>query len=203
MKTCEYDGEPLQDPRSHPWTDAVANAASRYYDLKATPGLIRTALEDFVPWSHHPAIARFYALLEQLNAPASMLESNDCAFTGPHASDAPQLGKRLQCEGRVMILYRELRANLSRRRVDDLKNALHLRLATLDPELEWGMIGTTIAPVRYVGLPGTREEQLGHQLMLSFWAWGDQDAEVMSNLERVVKNLADALRDEVAQAGAS
>ena len=195
MKSCEFDGNPFDEPRSHPWTDAVASAASRYYDLKADPALIRTALEDFVPWSHYAAITRFYELLERLNAPGSILESNDCAFSGPYPSEALQLGKLLQCEGRVMVLYRELELNLSRRRVEELKNDIHVRLASLDQEFEWGMIGTTITPVRYVDLPGPDDRKLGYQLMLSFWAWGDSEAEVMDNLDRVVGNLARALGD--------
>ena len=193
MRTCEYDGEPSVEPRSHPWTDTLASSANRYWDLKAAPALIRTALEDFLPFGHQPAIARFYTLLERLNAPASTLESNDCAFTGPHANEAPAMDKRLQCEGRVMILFRELGLNRSPRRVAELKDGLHLYLETLDRDLVWGMIGTTIYPVRYVTLPVAPDQQLGQQLMISFWAWGDSEAELMSNLERVVRNLAQAL----------
>jgi hypothetical protein len=192
MKTCEYDGEPLSEPRSHPWTAATANPASRYYDFKTEPELIRTALEDFLPWSHDPAVTVLYELLERLNAVASILESNDCAFTGPHETEAPQLGQ-LQCDGRVMVLYRELELNLSQRRIEALKNALHVRLAALDLAFEWGMIGTTMPRVVYLALPGAREQQLGHQLMISFWAWGDSESEVMRNLKRVLENLSQAL----------
>ncbi len=201
MRSCEYGGPPFEEPRSHPWTDAVGNAASRYYDLKAHPALIRTALEDLLPWSHYAAVPRLYELLEWLNAPASILESNDCAFSGPQPSDAPQLGKPLQCEGRVMILYRELGLNLSRRRVDGLKNAIHAQLAIVDLEFEWGMVGTTIVPVRYLDLQRADEHNLGHQLMLSFWAWGESEPEVMGNLDRVVKNLAQAIRGAAPEAG--
>jgi hypothetical protein len=192
MKTCEYDGEPFSEPRSHPWTSAIADPASRYYDFKTEPGLIRTALEDFLPWGHDPAVTVLYELLERLNGTASILESNDCAFSGPHDSEAPQWGK-LQCDGRVMILYRELELNLSQRGIEYLKNTLHLRLAALDRAFEGGMIGTTIPPVAYVELPGAAEQQLGHQLMISFWAWGDSAREVMHNLKRVLQNLSQAL----------
>ena len=48
MRTCEYDGEPSVEPRSHPWTDTVASSANRYWDLKAAPALIRTALNYFL-----------------------------------------------------------------------------------------------------------------------------------------------------------
>ena len=57
-------------------------------------------------------------LLERLNGPTSSLESNDCAFSPPHASDIAQPGKSLQCEGRLMILCRELELNLSLPRVE-------------------------------------------------------------------------------------
>jgi hypothetical protein len=55
------------------------------------------------------------------------------------------------------------------------------------------MIGTTMPEVVYVELPGTRDQQLGHQLMISFWAWGDSHGEVMRNLKRVLDNLSQAL----------
>jgi hypothetical protein len=194
VKTCEYDGAPFADPRSHPWTDTASNPDHRYWDLKAELFRVRTSLEDFVPWSHYAAIEEFYRLLEWLNAPASTLESNDCAFTGPHANEFLSFPKALQCSGRVMVLYRALAQNLSRRRVESLKDALHRRLQSLDPEFQWGTIGTTIVPVRYVTLPGPDDEQLGHQLMISFWAWGSSEAELLTHLGRVVTNLFEGLR---------
>ena len=195
VKTCEYDGAPFTEPRSHPWTNSVSSSDSRYRDLKAERSHIRTSLEDFVPWSHHAAVEEFYTLLEWLNAPTSTLESNDCAFTGPHANEVPVFRKSLQCSGRVMVLYRALEKNLCQRRVKSLKNAIHLSLASIDPEFPWGMIGTTLVPVRYVTLPVKDHEQIGHQLMISFWAWGNTEAELMTHLGRVVTNLFRGLRD--------
>jgi hypothetical protein len=194
MKTCQYDGAPFTEPRSHPWTDSASCADYRYVDLKADPSRIRTALEDFVPWSHYAAIDDFYALVEWLNGPRSTLESNDCAFTGPHANDAPSFAKALQCSGRIMVLFSGLEKNLSRPKVDSLENALHRRLGAIDADFAWGMVGTTIVPVRYVTLPVPEDQQLGHQLMLSFWAWGSLEAELMANLGRVLRNLSQALR---------
>ncbi|MEO6576656.1 MAG: hypothetical protein ABIP89_22610, partial [Polyangiaceae bacterium] len=184
MKTCGYDGPPFTEPRSHPWTDAVSSSAYRYLDLKADPSLVRTSLEDFVPWSNYPAVRAFYMLIEWLNAEAGSLESNDCAFTAPHRNETASVPKTLECSGRIMILFRALAENLSADRTRVLENDLHRRLGALDPEFEWGMIGTTIVPVRYLALP--RDAQLGHQLMISFWAWGDGEMELMTNLDRVV-----------------
>ncbi len=186
------------EPRSHPWTDTAANPDFRYYDLKAEPSRIRTSLEDFVSWSRYPAIDAIYTLLEWLNASTSesTLETNDCAFTGPHPNEVSAFSKTLQCSGRIMVLYRDLAQNLSRGKIESLKNDLHFSLGALDSEFEWGMIGTTIIPVRYVTLPAPNDAQIGHQLMISFWAWGDSEAELMQNLERVVGNLSHALRED-------
>jgi hypothetical protein len=193
MKTCEYAGA-LLERRSHPWTDAEGDPASRYYDLTAEPARIRTSLEDLLAWQKYPAVEAFYALLERLNHPKSSLESNDCAFHGPDENEDPSVPKAVQCSGRLMVLFRSLAQNTNPTRIDALKNQLHLELSSADPSFQWGVIGTTVVPVRYLALPESRDQQLGSQLMISFWAWGDCEADTMLNLGRVFKNLALALR---------
>lgn len=200
MKTCEYAGDPLTEPRSHPWVDAKDNPASRYYDLTASPARIRSSLEDFQPWQRYAAIEIFYSLLERLNHIKSALESNDCAFTGPEPNENESIPKPLQCSGRVMVLFRELERNTAAGRVEWLKNQLHYALIDGDPLFRWGVVGTTIVPVRYLALPEAGGQQLGSQLMISFWAWGDSEADNMSNLARLLKNLAQALRGVAARA---
>ena len=202
MKTCEYSGVPFTEPRSHPWVDAASNPDCRYYDLTATPAHIRSSLEDFLPWSGYAAIEDFYLLLEQLNQPTSVFESNDCAFTGPHEPDQPMgaaaFPAALECSGRVMVLFRDLRQNTTKARVESLKDQLHHVLEALDPDFPRAMIGTTLIPVRYLLLPDA--EQRGWQLMISFWAWGDTVADNMATLGRLFKNLALALQTLSARA---
>jgi hypothetical protein len=193
MKTCEYAGASLER-RSQPWTDAEGDAACCYYDLTAEPAHIRASLEDLRGWQRYPAVETFYTLLERLNHPKSSLESNDCAFSGPAENEDPSFRKALQCSGRLMVLFRSLASNTDPVRVDALKHQLHLDLAGVDPSFQWGMIGTTVVPVRYLALPESGEQQLGSQLMISFWAWGDSEADTMLNLGRVFKNLAQVLR---------
>ena len=108
MKTYEYAGAAATEPRSHPWHGSSLDARARYLDLTAAPELIRTALEDFEPFRRYPATEEFYALLERVNHPKSLLESNDCAFTGPHPIETPGVKASLECSGRVMLLYRDL-----------------------------------------------------------------------------------------------
>lgn len=194
MKTCEYSGEAFTEARSHPWTDAKTSSAFRYYDLKASPALIRTSLEDFVPWRHYLAVERFYALLEWLNGTSSLLESNDCEFTPPHPNQNLHMPEALECSGRVMVLYRQLSRNVAQHDLLALTNAFHNALAPLDTGFENGIVGTTLVPVRYLSLGGPADAQLGCQLMLSFWAWGGTQAQTMANLERLMNNLASALR---------
>ena len=91
-----------------------------------------------------------------------------------------------------MLLYRDLRLNTRAPDVEWLKNALHYALNALDCELEGGVVGTTLVPVRYLALP--HDEQAGQELMVSFWAWGATQVDLMANLDRVVTNLFAALR---------
>ncbi len=190
MRTCTYDGPPFTEARAHPWTDSVASAAFRYHDLRASPALVRTALEDFVPWAGYDAVETFYTLLEWLNGDASPFESNDCAFVAPHACASGKAG--LECSGRVMVLFRELALNASAGDVEWLEQALHRELAGLEVALTDGLVGTTRIPVTLLALPAG--EQRGEQLMLSFWAWGATEAEVMAHLARVMTALFAALR---------
>jgi len=199
VKTCEYAGEVEGLARSHPWSGSSLDDAAQYLDLRAHPHLVRTALEDFVPWSRHMAVERFYGLLEWLNGPSLILESNDCAFSPPErdagaspSSDAAPI----ECSGRVMILFRDLDRNLAPGQWPAFVHALHRTLAVADPSFELGVIGTTLVPVAFRDLRGAdggpRE---GRQLLLSFWAWGHDEDACMANLSRVFANLEAALRE--------
>jgi hypothetical protein len=200
MKTCEYQGAELT-LRSHPWTSALHDTTCRYYDFRTSPQLIRSSLEDFTPWNKYAAIQDFYSLLERLNHAKSPLESNDCELTGPTANLDVQFRKSLQCSGRLMLLYRDTELNVVKQRVFWLKMALHQQLAHLDSKFQWGVIGTTLVPVHYLAL-ANEEVALGQQLMISFWAFGNSEAETMLSLSRVFKNLTQALREVSARVAA-
>src|SRR5258708_5105425 len=104
--------------RSHPWTGSATDPASRYYDFKKHPELISAVLEDFRPWSETLAVQSFYRLLAMLNGGDSPLETNDCAFNEPSPNLDSAFGKRLQCSGRLLILFRDLLRNSERDRVE-------------------------------------------------------------------------------------
>jgi hypothetical protein len=192
MKTYEFAGAPSAEARAHPWRDTAGDASARYYDFTASPELIRTSLEDFKPFEHYPAVDVLYALLERVNHPRSPLESNDCNFVAPGQNRTSEVRAAMECSGRVMLLFRDLAQNTRQTRVAWLKTAFHYQLAQLDPKFTLGMVGTTVLPVRYLTLP--ESEQLGQQLMLSFWAFGETEALTMENLARVLRNLTQAVR---------
>jgi len=197
MKTCAYAGEPFSALRSHPWLDSASDPNARYHDFRASPQLIQSALEDFVPWARFSAVQAFYTLLRRLNHERSTLETNDCEFTGPHANETPSIAKALSCSGRLMLLFRALRQNTEASLLESLEHGLHVQLNELDEAFAWGLVGTTIVPTRFLALPAANDQQLGNQLMISFWAWGDTEADTMQNLGRLFTNLTRALRSVV------
>jgi hypothetical protein len=206
MKTYDQSDPEPGSLRSHPWTVATTDSESRYRDFKENPALVRTSLEDFLPWAEWPAVQRFYDIVEWINGCDSVLESNDCAFDGPSANSTPQFARALEVTGRLMVLWRALPLNLIRANSDWLKGALHRHLNENDTELEYGVVGITVFPVRYITLPPGDSQHLGFQLILSFWAWGDDERDVMANLERTISGLGAALHaagNEAAACGIS
>jgi hypothetical protein len=205
MKIYEHDDPNSTEPRSHPWNVAELDPTQKYYNFRENPELIRTSLEDFGPWDGYTATEVFYRLLEWLNGPDSALESNDCAFRAPTTNINPQSTKRLECSGRLMILYRDLRVNTFPEFIRWLARASRHYLEGVDPNFKFGVVGTTIMQANFITLPPP-ETQSGQELQLSFWAWGDSEIEAMTNLERIFQNMDIALRgvsDEIRQSAKS
>jgi hypothetical protein len=194
VKSYQYAGPRSNELRSHPWTSSVEDPRARYYDLRADPRLIPTVLEDFVPWAHYPAITDFYALLAWINGGGSPLISNDCAFSAPDANTQVAIDRPLECSGRVMVLFRDLVRNQDPAALTEFERALHVDLATHDTHFALGAIGTSTIPVRFLEYPGAARDNLGHQILVSFWAWGHTEIDTMLQLRRVIGNLDRALR---------
>lgn len=194
MQVYEHTNPDSLRPRAHPWTGSESDPAHQYYDFRARPELIRSSIEDLQDWTAYPATETFYRLLEWLNGPTSDLESNDCAFSGASANISAEYSKRLHCSGRLMIFYRNLGLNTSSEHIDWLTNGTARAISAIDPAFEWGAVGATVTSVRFITLPGPPERQQGQQLMLSFWAWGEDEPEVMTNLDRTLRNMTAALQ---------
>jgi hypothetical protein len=189
-----YDDE-VPPRRTHPWEKAVSNPDNRYWDLRANPEQIPFMLEDFRPWSHYPAITRFYDLLTWLNGPDSVFESNDCGLRPPRQdSEAPDFircffdSDPIMFHARLTILFRELAWNTSRRTVDSVKAAIHDALRENVRNYPavvqigaWEHLFTSIG-------------KEGHAITFRFWAWGDDEAMAMEVLRETFDHLHGWLR---------
>jgi hypothetical protein len=86
----------------------------QHYDFVQHPELIRGVLDDFVPHAKWPAVQRFYELIESINAPDSVFESNDSRLTGVRPClNSAGFGKRLECVSGIMIFLRGHELNAS------------------------------------------------------------------------------------------
>jgi len=191
LKTFENREGVSEQRRSHPWSTSTGDLSHRYYDFRAKPELIPVVLEDLRPWDAHGAVQSIYRLLAWINGPGSPFESNDCAFDGPEDNVEHGFPKRLQSSGRLGVLFRDLSLNTNDRAMSRWIGGIHDVLRVLDPDFAWGAVGTTRLRVHYRDLPDGHAE--GSQLLLSFWAWGDDEPEVFENLARVIAALREAL----------
>jgi len=56
-------------------------------DFKKNPELILHSLEDLTPYKKWAFAETFYSLIEWINSPKSLLESNDCSFNAVEDND--------------------------------------------------------------------------------------------------------------------
>lgn len=189
MKVYELAAPEELRVRAHPWTQTDANPEHRYVDFRAHPELIRPSLEDLLPWTTYPATESFYKLVEWVNGPDSPFESNDLAFEGVSQNQGPHSTLNMQAGGRLMILFRDLEANTSPQRVGALAQDVAMALSHIDTGSQHGIVGISIVEIELLEL-----DLRGRQLLLSFFAWGDDTASTMANFDQLLQAVHGALR---------
>ena len=183
-----YDEKDLEGTRAHPWLTCEDDPTCRYYDFKQHPELIPTSLEDFKSWSHYPAIQDFYSLLAWLNGPESILESNDCAFGGVRRNISTHMSpKERQVDGRLMVFFRSLAMNCNQQNEWYLKECFRFYLARVQPSLRDAAIGLSRLRTGFKAI-----NMRGSCLVLTFFAWGDTEQEVMGTLQHLVAGIKEA-----------
>ena len=183
----EHDQPP---GRQHPWTVVVANPTDQYVDFKTHPDQIPLALPDFIPWAHYPAIQTFYGLLAWLNGPESVFESNDCGLRPPRVDpNTPEMVRPVFAADpivvhcRLTILYRDLARNTSAETVDALKRAIHDGLRDQVPNMPAAVtLGDWEHDFMEIG-------QRGRAITLLIWAWGEDEAAAMAQLDYTVSAI--------------
>lgn len=195
------------EPRVHPYS-AASDDQSGYVDFKARPELVELVLEDFKPYSDKKAVQTFYRFLKWINGLDSLLETNDCAFRPPNSHQDPNSEMALCAHGRVFVLYRDLNLNSSNEHAEWLCQRLMEVLRTQDPEFtsHQGVVGFTLNHAIQLAisqaneLPGgmidiaADDPGIGRHLMLSYWAYGNDEDQTFQNLERVFDNIWEATR---------
>jgi hypothetical protein len=190
----DYDAE-IPPPREHPWTRVEGDPQARYWDFRANPEQIPLVLEDFEPWSHYPAIHRFFELLIWLNGNDSVFESNDCGLRPPRQDcETPEIIRHvfiadpIVIHARITFIFRDLAWNASAPTVDGLKKAIHDGLRDNIPNFaavvrigDWAHLFTAI-------------NKEGRAVTLRIWAWGDDEGIAMGNLHSTFDAISGCLR---------
>jgi hypothetical protein len=184
------DSLPFGPVRVHPYEKSTYDDNVQYYDFRVHPQLIREKLEDFKPWEQYEVIQNFYGLLEWISSDASVFDSNDCAFQGPSPNVFTKVSNRkLQCDGRLMIFYRALGANLDTGTLNSLLQYTGRYLGEIDPEFADGRVDLSFFDTAFEAIGN----QIGKELVIQFVAFGDSEEETFENLTRVFANVRYAL----------
>jgi hypothetical protein len=195
------------DGRLHPY-GADAHGQRAFVDFMAHPEKISTSLEDFLPFSDQTAIQTFYQMLAHLNGAGSHLETVDCAFRGPGKHNDPNSNLALSTDGRLFLMYRDVRINCSKEHYKWLCGKLMHELKLTDPDFPAteGVVGFSLNKALHVEisdgiwLPSGEFEAseddrgIGYHTMLTFWAYGNSESELFANLDRVFRNIWEACK---------
>lgn len=168
--------------RTHPWSSTdYTNGGGAYYDFTRQPELIPLVLEDFVPYAHQKAVQRFYEFLRWVSiSPESMFETNDCALRAPHEHSDLLFQARFKVEGRLHIFFRDHADNVRSDCFLWLQRMFCLYLQVYRPDFHRAVIGFALWDTDYGRL--VNQESRGKLLNLSFYAYGDSEADAFDSL---------------------
>lgn len=177
--------------RAHPWTVSESDPACRYVNFVEHPELIESTLEDFHDQQDTAHAKSFYSLIRTMNAKDGQLETNDCGFHAPHAHGDSNSDKALVATARLCVLFRENAYSIVEGACMWLRGSYLSLLQKVDPEYAANdaVVGLTLQRTAFISLPGESNVYAGNLLMLSFWCYGDSDAEAFSNFERTSRNV--------------
>ena len=165
----------------------VSDDSSVYIDFKKQPKLIRSALEDLVPFKKWDFAEQFYSLIEWLNSPSSLLESNDCVFNAAEDNPDQQYPYAKKCSARLMILFRDIPENCQEKSIDWLIKKILILVSAMKPGFKAGAICLSQSPTCYLAL-GDKPDAggMGLQVTLTFLAYGKNERRCYENMQEVL-----------------
>ena len=178
--------------RTHPYSGVRHDAAGRYYDFKSKPEMIGEVLEDFKPYEELSSVQHFYRLLRYVNRPDGPLETTDCGLARRffRSSNSPFPTKAGWLGGRLMLMFRDLNQNCSKKRVFKLVNTIQRKLAHYGRQSDY--VGFVVGPFPTVF---TATGRRGFQVDIEFAMWGDTVEEAIARFEVVVRLMEKAILD--------
>jgi len=172
----------------------VSDESSVYMDFKQQPALIRTALEDLLPFTQWDFVEQFYTLIEWVNGSSSLLESNDCVFNAVEDNTDQQYPHAKKCSARLMILFRDIPENCQEKSIDWLMNTIQSLASSMKPSFNAGAIGLSQSPTCYLAL-GDKPDTggMGYQVTLNFFAYGENEQDCYGSMKDVLAIAQHAL----------
>lgn len=171
-----------------------SDQSSIYIDFKKTPKLIRHSLEDLLPFKKWEFVETFYSLIEWINSPASLLESNDCTFNAAQENDDGQYPYAKKCSARLMILFRDIPENCQQRSIDWLiQNILHC-VASTKLGFRAGAVCLSQNATCYLELGDQPDTGgMGQQVILTFFAYGKNEQRCYESMQQVLSHAYSCL----------
>ncbi|MFT6925669.1 MAG: hypothetical protein ACJAZP_001258 [Psychromonas sp.] len=165
----------------------VSDDDNLYIDFKKQPQLIRSTLEDLIPFKKWDFVEQFYALIEWVNSPSSLLESNDCMFSAAEDNPDQQYPYAKKCSARLMILFRDIPENCQAKSIDWLIQNILQYISKTKRGFKAGAICLSQSPTCYLALGNTADTGgMGHQVTLTFFAYGKNDRRCYENMQEVL-----------------
>ncbi|WP_028866541.1 hypothetical protein [Psychromonas hadalis] len=181
--------------RSHPWTTMENDQSNIYIDFKKNPKRIRDSLEDLQPFKKWPFTDTFYSLIEWINSPISLLESNDCTFNAVEENSDDQYPYAKKCTARLMILFRDIPENCQSRSCDWLMQSILQSVASTKLAFRGGAIGLSQNPTCYLELGDSPDTGgIGQQVVLTFFAYGKNERRCYESMQQVLWHAHSCLK---------
>ncbi|MAS15459.1 MAG: hypothetical protein CMH69_19455 [Nitratireductor sp.] len=169
--------------RTHPYAGVSHDSEGRYYDFKTRPDLITKVLEDFKPHAGRCSVQHFYRLLQYINRPDGSFETTDCGLTKRlyQLPSSPFPEKSGCLGGRLMLIFRDLDQNCSKKHVIKLVRKMQRQLLNFGRDASY--VGFVVGPFPTLFL---ETQKRGFQTDIEFAMWGDSFEDAMARFDEVV-----------------
>lgn len=147
-----HDAEEAKgESRPHPWKVSAHDPNAKFFDCLKRPDLVRTSLEDFIPYAHQPAIERFFEMVEWMCGPETLWETTESKFWPPSTHSNRFFSQYpITCSGRLVFFCRD-HSWQCRHSAWAFDNLLK-RLVQREPTPPNACVGVFMFPIQFLSL---------------------------------------------------